>query len=108
MKTLFQLKNRIAWEIQTLRDRQARITEIRDFRGTIGQAGDEVDRALAAEFATIDERIEAFEHLDKARRTLKILRRKLAIADGKFRQMIRDEIWKVTSAVGQVRASVGV
>lgn len=108
MTTLYQLKNRIAWEIQTLRDRHFKIVETRERRRAFGIAADERDRDLEKEAARINERIQVLEALNKGRRTLKVLRRKLQRVQAVFRQSLKDEIWKVSSVTTEVRRSLGI
>ncbi len=80
-KSLNQLKNRIAWEIRTLRDREGRIVKTRALRNALGLAGDELDAAL---------------------------RRRFARVPAAMRRMLIGDMDKDAAAIREVRAAIGV
>lgn len=108
MKSLNQLKSRITWEIQTLRDRVKKIDQTRALRTLLENGNDEVDRRLLAERARIDDRIEALEALDKGRRSRKALIRRLAHVPALMRQLVLDDLSKVNRAANEVRVALGI
>lgn len=105
---LAQRKNRIAWEIQALKDRQTVIAKKLSGRRALRIEVDETDAALDAEGNAIEERIEALTALDRGRRSLGKLYGMVKRIDAIARKATRDEIAKIQHGVHELRFALGI
>lgn len=102
------LKNRIAWEIQALKDRQVRNAEILERRRAYGIPREEIDAALDAEGKAINERIEALTALNKARLSLRRIARDLPRVLEIYVPALKKERAQILAAVREVRVALAI
>lgn len=102
MKNLFQLKKRITWEIQALKDRRARIA------ATLAVPEVHHDPRLFVEHAAIERQIKKLEELGMLRRLARKLCRALPHIEHAKKNDLKKELTKVGDRVRTLRIALAM